>query len=91
MMKGHGGAVRSVDFSWDGTRLLTSSDDKTIKLWSLPSKRFISTFSGHSNWVRCARFNPDGRVIVSGSDDKTVRLWDVERKRCLHAFYDHEM
>ena len=30
----HSAAVRSVDFSSDGQNLLTSSDDKTIRVWS---------------------------------------------------------
>ena len=31
-LKGHMGAVRSVDFSADSRHLLTSSDDKTAKV-----------------------------------------------------------
>ena len=31
-LKGHTGAVRSVDFSQDSRHLLTSSDDKTAKV-----------------------------------------------------------
>ena len=31
-MKGHAGAVRSVDFSSDSKHLITASDDKTVKV-----------------------------------------------------------
>lgn len=77
-MKCHAGTVRSVDFSWDSQHLLTASDDKTIKMWALPSRRFVRSFNGHANWVRSAVFSPDGSAIASASDDKTVRLWDAE-------------
>lgn len=69
-MKGHAGTVRSVDFSWNGSHLLTASDDKTVKMWAVPSKRFQCTFNGHINWVRSAKFSSDAIRVVSGGDDK---------------------
>jgi centriolar protein POC1 len=38
-IKGHTGGVRSVSFSKDCKRVITASDDKTCKVWSLPSKK----------------------------------------------------
>ena len=90
MLKGHAGPVRSVEFSADNRQIITASDDKTVKIWSLPSKRFRCSLLGHSNWVRSASFAPDTRVAVSGGDDKLVKLWDVETHQCLRTFYDHE-
>jgi centriolar protein POC1 len=51
----HSAAVRSVDFSSDGQYLLTSSDDKTVKLWSVHRQKFQFSLNQHSNWVRCAK------------------------------------
>ncbi|KAJ7543496.1 hypothetical protein O6H91_09G040300 [Diphasiastrum complanatum] len=86
MIKGHCGPVRTVAFSPDGERLLTGSDDKTLKGWDVGSEKFLFTLSGHLNWVRSGEFNDDGRLIVSGSDDKTICLWDSERHYCIHQF-----
>ncbi|KAL7470504.1 hypothetical protein ACHAXS_010741 [Conticribra weissflogii] len=69
--------------------LLTCSDDKTIKLWSLPKTNFQSSFVGHTNWVRVAKFakicdsHTGGNNILtslaaSGGDDYTVRIWNCE-------------
>lgn len=74
MLKGHTGTVRSVSFSADGRLLATASDDKTVKLWSLPGQRFAATLSGHSNWVRAAAFSPDGRLVASAGDDRCVKV-----------------
>ena len=60
MIKAHTGGVRCVAFSPDSTSLLSASDDKTIKMWSIAGHKFKQTLSGHSNWVRAARFSPAG-------------------------------
>lgn len=85
----HSGTVRSVNFSSNGRMLMSSSDDKTVKVWALPSQRFMFTLSGHANWVRTAQFSPDCRLGVSGSDDKSMRIWDIQSKRLLRIYDEH--
>ncbi|KAK3179299.1 U3 small nucleolar RNA-associated protein 15 [Lecanicillium sp. MT-2017a] len=62
----------------DLTTLLSASDDKTVRLWDLPSNEPTTTFSGHSDYVRCANFLPGSmsNMLVSGSYDSAVKLWD---------------
>ncbi|CAL1142198.1 unnamed protein product [Cladocopium goreaui] len=87
-LKLHFSPVRCVDLSLDEQLLLTASDDKTLKLSSLPGRRFVASYLGHSNWLRAASLSPSASRIMSGGDDQTVRLWDVEKKSCLQTFYD---
>ena len=71
--------VRSVAFSPDGRRIVSGSDDKTIRVWDAETgEEMVEPLKGHSDWVRSVAFSPDGRRIVSGSDDKTIRVWDAE-------------
>lgn len=88
-MKAHNATVRSVNFSSDGKLLLTSSDDKSLKVWNVADRRFIYSLTGHSNWVRTAHFSPDSRLVGSGADDKTVKIWDTEQRSEIHTFSDH--
>ena len=39
-LKAHTGDVRHVTFSPDGQNLLTSSEDKSVKLWTINKHRF---------------------------------------------------
>jgi centriolar protein POC1 len=68
VFRAHTSGVRSVQFSKDGERILTSSDDKSVKLWQTQRSKFLFTLSGHLNWVRSAKLSPDARLAISGSD-----------------------
>jgi WD40 repeat protein len=39
VLKGHEGVVRSAVFSPDGTRVVTASDDKTARVWTISGER----------------------------------------------------
>ena len=75
LLVGHEGSVRSADFSPDGSRILTASDDNTARLWDSSSGQLLATLKGHEATVWSAAFSPDGKRIVTASEDKTARLW----------------
>ncbi|KAE9390281.1 WD40 repeat-like protein, partial [Gymnopus androsaceus JB14] len=65
----------SVAFSPDGTRIVSGSDDKTIRIWDAANGVQIGEpLEGHEYSVRSVAFSPDGTKIVSGSPDNTIRL-----------------
>ncbi|MBI3098725.1 MAG: protein kinase [Planctomycetes bacterium] len=69
------GQVTSVAFSPDGTRIVSGSDDNTIRLWEAATGKEVSRLEGHTGAVSSVAFSPDGTRIVSGSWDNTIRLW----------------
>ena len=60
------------------TTLMSASDDRTVRLWDLPSQESTTTFVGHQDYIRSGGFMPGqaSGLLVSGSYDQTVRLWD---------------
>ncbi|KAG9397012.1 tyrosine kinase [Carpediemonas membranifera] len=72
----HGGKVRCIAVSPDGSTIASSGDNHKIKLWSKRG-RLVKTLEGHTNNVNSLAFSRDGKTLVSGSFDKTVRSWDV--------------
>ena len=60
------------------TTLMSASDDRTVRLWDLPSQESKCKFIGHQDYVRSGAFMPGqaSSLLVSGSYDQTVKLWD---------------
>ena len=58
----------------DTWRIVSASDDKTLKVWCLETGQRLVTLRDHTDGVTCLQFNDS--IIVSGSYDKTVKLWD---------------
>jgi WD40 repeat protein len=69
--------VNSVTFSQDGSRVISGSDDNTVRIWNATTGEVEADLKGHTDWVRSVAFAQDGSRVVSGSDDKTVRIWNA--------------
>nr|XP_024371387.1 uncharacterized protein LOC112280292 isoform X1 [Physcomitrium patens] len=67
-----------LDLSWSQSQfLLSSSMDKTVRLWHISYDVCLRVFS-HNDYVTCAQFNPvDDRYFISGSLDDKVRIWCI--------------
>ena len=77
-LEGHLLQVLSVAYSPDGTRIISGSEDNTIKIWDANTGECLKTLEGHSGWVRSVAFSPDGTKIISGSFDDTIKIWGEE-------------
>eukprot|EP01111_Echinosteliopsis_oligospora_P004829 TRINITY_DN1791_c0_g1_i1.p1 TRINITY_DN1791_c0_g1~~TRINITY_DN1791_c0_g1_i1.p1 ORF type:complete len:474 (-),score=94.41 TRINITY_DN1791_c0_g1_i1:15-1436(-) len=75
-MPGHSEAVLTVNFSPDGSCLVTGSGDTTVRIWDINTETPRFTCKGHTNWVLVTSFSPNGKYIASGGMDGDVRIWD---------------
>lgn len=74
---GHQGMVTTSAISPDGKFLATGSEDKTIRVWSIPDGRCLAVLGGHLEHVTGVAFTPDGRRLASSCHDGAVRVWDA--------------
>jgi WD40 repeat protein len=75
-MRGHTVVVREIEFSPDGRRIATASDDYTVKLWDAKTGDEVLTLWGQGGIVWVA-FSPDGLRLMSGGYDRTARIWEA--------------
>ena len=69
----HDGPV-SVTFSPEGLTVLTSSSDKTARLWTVRGERIGKPITS-KEWLGQAIFSPDGRTFLTKGEDKMAKLW----------------
>lgn len=71
-----------LDVTWSRNHfLLSSSMDKTVRLWHVTRVECLCIFF-HADFVSTAQFHPhDDRYFVSGSLDGKLRLWNIPDKK----------
>src|SRR5262245_12629574 len=74
----HQGSVLWVSYTNDGKTLVSSSRDKTIKIWDVASGELKRTLTNHTADVYCVTFSHDSKLMASGSVDKRIILWDAK-------------
>lgn len=85
----HNDDVNSGEFSFDGRKAVTSSDDSTVVIWNTSNGTKLHTLNKHTNQVLFAEFSPDGRYVVSASRDRSAILWDSETGDSIRTFSGH--
>ena len=82
VLQGHTDGVTFVRF--DGPeRLISASDDKSIRLWDTASGTLLKTASGHESLVNAFAISPNKQWLVSVSSDKKIKLWRLPELRLV--------
>lgn len=89
-LSGHSELILSTAFSHDGSKIVSASIDKTIKIWDTKSLKEIFTINGHTGPVRTAYYSSDDKYILSSSNDSTARLWNAKTHKEIRRFEGHE-
>ena len=62
------------------TKLVSGSDDKTIRIWNTDNGECEQIIKGHSDSVYCLIILKNGN-ICSGSQDKTIKIWENGKEK----------
>src|SRR5262249_1253923 len=87
---GHSDTVFGVAFSPDGKLLATCAADKFVKVFEVPSGKFVKSFEGHTHHVMDVGWTPDGKKIVSCGADNFVKVWNYENGEKIRDMQGHQ-
>ena len=88
-LTGHTRCVYTVIQLRDDDRVVSASDDNTLRIWDLATGTCVSTLTGHTNWVTIVIQLRDDDRLVSGSGDNTLRIWDLSTGTCVSTLTGH--
>ena len=57
--------------------LVSSSKDKTIKIWDLENGDILKTLEGHTDTVVSLSLSYDQQILISGGLDLTLGVWNI--------------
>eukprot|EP00004_Rigifila_ramosa_P021326 TRINITY_DN5654_c0_g1_i1.p1 TRINITY_DN5654_c0_g1~~TRINITY_DN5654_c0_g1_i1.p1 ORF type:complete len:727 (-),score=120.16 TRINITY_DN5654_c0_g1_i1:21-2030(-) len=83
---GHNETINRLAWVHDN-RVVTASNDRTLRVWDSSSGQCLHVLEGHSDIVSGLAVSKDRRTVASGSRgllrDKSVRVWEVQSGQCL--------
>jgi cytochrome c len=88
-LEGHGGPIKGVALSPDGSRILTASFDYSVGLWDAENGALLRWLEGHEAAANAVAFLPGGRALSAG-DDFDMILWDLASGEALQRFEGHQ-
>jgi cytochrome c len=87
-LRGHGGPVRALAISHDGTQAISGSFDTSAIRWSLQRNAAEQVLRFHDGAVNAVAFLPDGRVATSGEDAR-IAIWTPGAAAPAQVFEGH--
>ncbi|CAK7235359.1 U3 small nucleolar RNA-associated protein 13 [Sporothrix bragantina] len=103
--KAHDKDINALDVDAAGQLFASSSQDRTVKIWSVREGEVQGILRGHRRGVWSVKFAPPGTpsltsdtgtvaggsrgFVLTGSGDKTVKLWSLADYTCLRTFEGH--
>jgi hypothetical protein len=82
--------VYSARFSPDGSRIVSTSNDKTAQVWDAATGKAMGEPMRHEDVVNSAQFSPDGSRIVTASWDYTAQVWDAATGKAMGEPLRHQ-
>ncbi|NLR92599.1 hypothetical protein HGP29_15380 [Flammeovirga sp. SR4] len=81
--QGHLGKVNALDISNDGNLVISSGEDRTIKIWDAGQERLLRTINAHDIAITDISLSRNNEFIVSAGLDHSVKVWSAKNGMLL--------
>jgi len=75
--------VRTLDITPDNSKVVSGSEDTTVRVWDLKDGKELLVFTGHKETIRKVIISADGSKVISISSDNVVKAWDINTGQLL--------
>ena len=73
----HKGVIRALAIAPDGRTLVSASNQRQIRIWSLPEGRMLKALESQTQNLSSVAVSPDGKLLIPGCQDRTIQLWSL--------------
>ncbi|KAL7582189.1 hypothetical protein Lser_V15G41522 [Lactuca serriola] len=74
-LRGHRDAVYCAIFDRSGRYVITGSDDRLVKIWSMETAFCLASCRGHEGDITDLAVNLNNSLVASASNDYNIRVW----------------
>src|SRR5262249_2942929 len=89
-----GAGIKRLEFSRDGSKLVTVSADWKIRIWDVATQKLSHEIEGHpqpvGSFASVLAFSADGLSLGVGYEDDTAELFDVPGGKRLALLRGHK-
>lgn len=73
-LAGHDNWITDLMFHPNGKYLISTADDKSIRIWDLSMGRcYRKIYNAHDHFIGC--FDMKGKLAATGSVDTSIKIW----------------
>ncbi|AFY37013.1 WD-40 repeat-containing protein [[Leptolyngbya] sp. PCC 7376] len=87
-LQGHTDWINAVAWHPNGEKIISGSDDQTVRLWSRNGQP-LETLTAHKNRVLDVEYSPDGSLFASSDLDGVINIWSADGT-LLQTLAEHE-
>ncbi|XP_059659393.1 uncharacterized protein LOC132306154 isoform X2 [Cornus florida] len=74
-LRGHRDAVYCAIFDRSGRYVITGSDDRLVKIWSMETAFCLASCRGHEGDITDLAVSSNNALVASASNDYNIRVW----------------
>jgi WD40 repeat protein/basic membrane lipoprotein Med (substrate-binding protein (PBP1-ABC) superfamily) len=90
VLRGHNDLISGAVFSSDGSRIATTSDDGTARIWDAQTgAELLSLRTDVTNAVHGVAFSPDGKLLATAGKNGTAIIWNASTGEKMFNMVGH--